>query len=35
MVNTTGTAFRGLTMGCARCHKHKFDPIFAEGLYWA
>lgn len=27
MVNTTGTAFLGVTMSCARCHDHKFDPV--------
>ena len=26
-VNTTGAAFMGLTLACARCHDHKFDPL--------
>ncbi|MCS7468585.1 PSD1 and planctomycete cytochrome C domain-containing protein [Stieleria sp. ICT_E10.1] len=33
MINTTGTAFLGLTTGCARCHNHKFDPISQRDYY--
>ena len=33
MINTTGTAFMGLTLGCARCHNHKFDPIRQSDYY--
>ena len=33
IVNTTGTAFLGLTLGCARCHDHKFDPVSQRDYY--
>ena len=33
MTATTGVAFLGLSIGCARCHDHKFDPIAAEDYY--
>ncbi|MEO6036061.1 MAG: DUF1553 domain-containing protein [Verrucomicrobiota bacterium] len=33
MVATTGSAFLGLTVGCARCHNHKFDPISQTDYY--
>jgi mono/diheme cytochrome c family protein len=33
MVGTTGTAFLGLTLGCARCHSHKFDPVAHREYY--
>jgi len=31
--NTVGTAFLGLTMECARCHDHKYDPIAQQDYY--
>ncbi|MDH3709853.1 MAG: DUF1553 domain-containing protein [Cyclobacteriaceae bacterium] len=31
--NTTATAFMGLTMQCARCHDHKYDPISQKDYY--
>jgi hypothetical protein len=31
--NTVGSVFLGLTLGCARCHDHKYDPITQEDYY--
>jgi mono/diheme cytochrome c family protein len=32
-VNTTGSVFLGLTVGCCQCHDHKFDPIAQREYY--
>ena len=32
-VDTTGSLFLGLTLQCARCHEHKFDPITQEDYF--
>ena len=32
-VDTVGRVFMGLTLGCARCHDHKFDPIPTNDYY--
>ena len=32
-MDTLGKAFMGMTLGCARCHDHKFDPVAQEDYY--
>lgn len=32
-IDVIGKAFLGLTLGCARCHDHKFDPVSTEDYY--
>ena len=32
-IDTMGRAMLGLTLGCARCHPHKFDPVSTEDYY--
>jgi hypothetical protein len=33
MISTLGTSMLGLSIGCARCHEHKYDPIPQEDYY--
>lgn len=33
LVSATGSVFLGLTVGCARCHDHKFDPVLQSDYY--
>jgi hypothetical protein len=32
-VNTVGTLWLGLTLGCTQCHNHKFDPVSQADYY--
>ena len=33
ITDTVGSAFMGMTFGCAKCHDHKFDPILHKDYY--
>jgi mono/diheme cytochrome c family protein len=33
IINVTGGTILGLTLGCARCHNHKFDPVLQRDYY--
>ena len=32
-INTVGTVWLGLTVGCSQCHDHKYDPVTQEDFY--